>query len=476
MRRFVSHAPSVVVMGALVAGLVGFPALVRVTGEARTRARVMLARQAIEQDDILERISAATRAVADAVRPSVVHIDVNGARDGQFRASAGAGWVWDDAGHVITNAHVVDGARTVRVQLESGRVVTGEVLGTDVFTDIAVLRLERAAGAVPARRATGVIPGQGERVYTFGSPFGFKFSMSEGIISGLGRDPSQFGNFGGYTNFIQTDAAINPGNSGGPLINARGEVIGMCVAIANAASTGGDVATEGQNAGIGFAIPLATIETTVRQLIDGRPIARGFLGITYSASQIGDRGLVEVESEDGSFYARGILVTAVTEGTPAERAGLMVSDVIFEVAGHLIRDADDMGVFSSTVATAVPGEPIDLRVWRDGGIVNLKVALTEFPPPLLVEQRLRNFGIADLQDAQGGGAVILVQFSRAFRDGFRNGQVILQVEGVDVPDAEACLNALAEAGVHLGHSARLLVRAADSDETREVVLSVGRPE
>src|SRR5690606_11624250 len=138
--------------------------------------------------------------------------------------STGAGWVYDDIGHVITNAHVVQSAKRVSVEFFDGRVVRGQVIGMDPYTDIAVIRADPDATYFPARRATDRLPRTGEHVYAFGSPFGFKFSMSQGIISGLGREAAGSNVPGGYTNYIQTDAAVNPGNSGGPLVNTDGHV------------------------------------------------------------------------------------------------------------------------------------------------------------------------------------------------------------------------------------------------------------
>src|SRR5262249_19153086 len=145
--------------------------------------------------------------------------------------------------------------------------IRGELFAADPYTDIAVVKVPESDDVFPARRATGLQPQQGDNVFVFGSPFGFKFSMSQGIISGLGRDPTAAAEFGGYTNYIQTDAAVNPGNSGGPLVDIKGRVIGMNVAIATARSSDGTTTDEGQSAGISFAIPLGTIESVVDQLI-----------------------------------------------------------------------------------------------------------------------------------------------------------------------------------------------------------------
>ncbi|MGD1916156.1 MAG: S1C family serine protease [Phycisphaerales bacterium] len=257
MRRFITLGPAAVVLLTVLAALLAAPEIVRQTEATQARSQVLLARQELGQDDILLRINRATRAIAKSVEPGVVHLMTAS----RFRGgSAGSGWVYDDEGHILTNAHVVGGFDRLSVQLYTGRVMRAEVVGVDVFTDIAVLKAEDTTGLVPLPRATGEIPEQGDRVYAFGSPFNFKFSMSEGIVSGLGRDPNTGASGSAFTNFIQTDAAVNPGNSGGPLIDVQGRVIGMNVAIATGRSGDGQITpTEGQSAGISFAIPLPTI-------------------------------------------------------------------------------------------------------------------------------------------------------------------------------------------------------------------------
>src|SRR5205085_7634281 len=143
------------------------------------------------------------------------------------------------------NSHVVRGAKQIEVTFQDGRTSSAELVGQDPSTDIAVIQVKTDEGLFPVQRATALDLHQGERVYAFGSPFGFKFSMSEGIVSGLGRSAHTMLGGGGISNFIQTDAAVNPGNSGGPLVDIRGRVVGMNVAIATAQNTSG--ANEGQS-------------------------------------------------------------------------------------------------------------------------------------------------------------------------------------------------------------------------------------
>ena len=355
MRRFITHTPALAVLAVALAATLAAPRVFRQLQTAGTAASITLATQSLEQDNILEAIDRATVAVADIVRPSVVHIDVGReGRRGIFRRGSGSGWIYDDRGHVVTNAHVVRGARAIEIQFADGRVAPAELVGDDPFTDIAVLKLQNPGTVFAMRRASGAVPRQGQRTFAFGSPFGFKFSMSEGIISGLGRDPANARDFGGFTNYIQTDAAVNPGNSGGPLVDVYGRLIGMNVAIATARDSQGT--NEGDSAGISFAIPLEPIESVVTQIIERGRVERGYLGIQFA------RLPVERVETDDEVYSAGVRVSAVVEGGPSDEAGLRSGDVIVSIEGQPITTYN---VLSSIVGIARPGEELQATVVRD---------------------------------------------------------------------------------------------------------------
>ncbi|MCX5688810.1 MAG: trypsin-like peptidase domain-containing protein [Planctomycetota bacterium] len=273
MRRFLAFGPAFVVLLVAAVVMVIAPGAMRSIQSARTAAMVDVAQRQLDaSENILERVNQAVRNVSVAVAPSVVHIDVMGSGKSPF-GSSGSGWIFDKLGHIVTNAHVVGAADSrVQVQFFDGRVVEAQIVGADLDSDIAVLKVAQASGMMPARRASNQRLEQGDKVFAFGSPFGFKFSMSEGIVSGLGRTARTALGMTRISNFIQTDAAVNPGNSGGPLVNVRGNVVGMNVAIATASDSRGT--SEGQSAGISFAIPLTTIESRVDQLIAGGPPCR----------------------------------------------------------------------------------------------------------------------------------------------------------------------------------------------------------
>lgn len=469
MRRFITLGPAAVVLLTTLAALLAAPEIMQRTEAKQAEAQVTLARQVLGQDDILERINRATRAIARSVEPGVVHL-MSASR---FRSgAAGSGWVYDDEGHILTNAHVVGGSDVVRVQLYTGRTMDADVVGVDVFTDIAVLKAEDPTGLVALPRATGEMPQQGDRVFAFGSPFNFKFSMSEGIVSGLGRDPNTGAAGSAFTNFIQTDAAVNPGNSGGPLIDVRGRVIGMNVAIATGRS-GDSLAnpSEGQSAGISFAIPLSTIESIADQLIETGEVARGRLGIAFGGGFRGQREIVDA----GISRGIGVVVGQVTSGGPAERAGIQDNDVIESIGGHPVPTPD---ILRAVVNTMRPGKEVSVRVWRDGLPIDATVVLDELdsinaigrPVQLMLDEVL---GLDIRLDNQG---LVYVQRtaddSPAQRAGLERNQQIVEIDGTTIDSYTEFLDAMAASRVSLGRRMTVLVRDPGEEATREISIRV----
>ncbi len=468
MRRFITLGPAAVVLLTAMAALLAAPEIVRRTEAQQAHAQVTLARQELVQDDILLRINRATRAIAQSVEPGVVHL-MSASR---FSAgAAGSGWVYDDEGHILTNAHVVGGSDRVSLQLYTGRVMTADVVGVDVFTDIAVLKAEDATGMIPLPRATGEMPQQGDRVFAFGSPFNFKFSMSEGIVSGLGRDPNTGAAGSAFTNFIQTDAAVNPGNSGGPLIDVRGRVIGMNVAIATGRS-GDSLAnpSEGQSAGISFAIPLSTIESVADQIIETGRVARGRLGIAFGGFR-GQRPIIE----DDVFKGIGVVVGQVTDGGPAERAGILADDIIESIGGQAVPSPD---ILRAVVNTMRPGKELSVRVWRDGTPIETTVVLDELDSINAIggptEQMLdRHIGLDIRLDNRG---LVYVRRTRdnsvARRAGLAEGQQIVAIDGQEIDTYTEFLDAIALSRIALGRETTILVREPESEQTRELTIRV----
>ncbi len=458
MRKFTDWGPAFVVLAATVAALLLGPSMVRRVEFAQTSARVSLARQALGEDDILERIDQAVRRVAEAVEPSVVHIDVRLPGMGRWHpSSSGSGWLFDADGHVVTNAHVVRGAESIRVQLSDGRLFAGEVVGADPLTDIAVVGLGAAESLIPAVRATGQQPRQGDRVFAFGSPFNFKFSMSEGVVSALGRSARTATGFVSPANFIQTDAAVNPGNSGGPLVDVRGRLVGMNVAIATAQDTQGT--SEGQSAGISFAIPLAAIESRVPQIIAGQPAVGGYIGILF-----------------GDDVQGSVRVGRVVEDSPAAVAGLKAGDRITAASGQPVREADQLGVLRSLISIASPGDTLELQVRRGDESLSLTVTLGAMPRDLAARQY--NQAVHDelglmLRDTQTGPAVVFaVPGSPAAVAGLTSGMRLRSVGGQPVSTADDAAEALVTSGVILGRPVEVEVTETIDEKPRTRTLHI----
>ena len=303
---------------------------------------------------VLSELSRATTDVADFVRPSVVHVTGIRMMDGRrLPISTGSGWIYDDQGHLITNLHVVEGGDAYEVQMYDGEIRKATMVGGDPFTDIAVLRFDPENTIPATRRPLDQRVQQGELCFAFGSPFDFRFSMSSGIVSGLGRFVGMYWRTGrriGFENFIQVDAAINPGNSGGPLTDHRGQVIGMNTAIA----TNDD---DGQFGGIGLAIPLDMIESAANQLIESGVVRKGFLGVSVLDQ---NDPIARIVGAPQQFRSDGVLVMSLDRSPPAAKVGLRVGDVIISYDEEPIASVDALD-------RAIEGDDdllMELRVWR----------------------------------------------------------------------------------------------------------------
>ena len=279
-----------------------------------------------------------------------------GGRGGGFvRQGQGTGFIVSEDGYVMTNNHVVEGASEVRVRLKGGEERTAEVIGTDPGTDLALLKIE-AGGLTPVRFGDSDALRIGEWVVAVGNPFGLESTMTSGIVSAKGRRGVGISD---YEDFIQTDAAINPGNSGGPLVNLRGEVVGVSTAIAT---------RSGGNMGIGFAIPSKMAESIYESLRDDGVVTRGYLGVTI---QDLTEGLARSFGYEGTD---GVLVSRVVEGGPADEAGLRDGHIITSLNGEALENMSDLRL---RVASVEPGTEVEVGVYRDGRTRTVRVELGE---------------------------------------------------------------------------------------------------
>jgi 2-alkenal reductase len=297
--------------------------------------------------EIFERVSpSVVQVVSRQAVPPLALEDEGGGRGG-----AGTGFLWDAAGHIVTNDHVVSGAREVAVRFASGEVARADVVGFAPNYDLAVIRV-RGASRLPAPVAVGSSNDLkvGQAAFAIGNPFGLDQSLTSGIISALKRRlPTSGGRE--ISNVIQTDAAINPGNSGGPLLDSAGRLIGVTTAI---------ISPSGTNAGIGFAIPVDVVNRIVPELIrDGRVPTPG-IGIVAASEAVATR-----------LGVQGVVIVRTAPGSPAERAGLrgvdlatgVLGDVIVEANGQPVRRLSDL---TDQIEQTGVGNTVRLQVQRDG--------------------------------------------------------------------------------------------------------------
>ncbi|NWF59909.1 MAG: trypsin-like peptidase domain-containing protein [Fischerella sp.] len=286
-------------------------------------------------------------------------------RGNRVERGTGSGFIIDADGRILTNAHVVDGADTVKVTLKDGRSFQGKVLGKDELTDVAVVKIEaKNLPMVKLGNSDQLQPGQW--AIAIGNPLGLDNTVTTGIISGTGRNSSLIGAGDRRVDYIQTDAAINPGNSGGPLLNDRGEVIGMNTAIIQGAQ------------GLGFAIPIKTAQRIADQLITTGKAQHPYLGIQMVG--LTPELQQNINSDPNSNLSvnedKGVLVVKVMPNSPAAKAGIRAGDVIQKLNGQTVTDA-------SSVQKAVNDNPIgaELRIElrRQGQNLNLAVQSGAFP-------------------------------------------------------------------------------------------------
>jgi len=266
--------------------------------------------------------------------------------------SLGSGVIVTNEGHIITNNHVVDQVDEIEVQLSDGRTKKARLVGADSQIDLAVLKIDDP-GVKPLKLADSDTVQAGDFVLAIGNPFGFEETVTDGIISSKGR-PGRSDYFG---DLLQTNAAINPGNSGGPLINLRGEVIGINTAIAS---------TTGGSQGVGFAIPSNTVRTALESLLKQGRIIRGYLGIQARAAQPGQRG---ADNE-------GVVVEEILPGSPAAEAQLQQGDVIRKFDG---RDVKNFNVLRSLVSQTELNKKVELEIERDGKPIKVTAQIREQP-------------------------------------------------------------------------------------------------
>jgi serine protease Do/serine protease DegQ len=333
----------------------------------------------------------------------------NTPREREFQ-SAGSGVIVDAKnGYIITNAHVVENATEITVQLLDNRSLKAKVVGADPGSDVAVVKVE-AANLVDLPIADSDRAEVGDFVVAIGNPFGLGHTVTSGIVSALGRSGI---NPEGYEDFIQTDASINPGNSGGALVNLSGQLVGINSAILS--RTGGNI-------GIGFAIPSNMMKVVMKQLIKYGKVKRGVLGVNIQTL------VPEIAQSMGMpDNTQGALVSQVVEGSAAERAGVKAGDIITAVNGRPVKDA---GGLRNAIGLLSVGEKVDLSLLRDGKPRRVTATVSERDEAAEARATDAHPGLAgaDIVDGQGGVLIRSVaEGSPAAQRGLRTNDVILQV-------------------------------------------------
>ena len=377
---------------------------------------------------ILEQVEKELVELADRVRPAVVslspYIAKGAVRQGLPNrgrpANAGAGVIYNaERGLVVTNSHVVRNVERIKVILKDGREIIGEVLGADEDTDLAVVHISSKTPLAEVKFGDSSKIRVGQLVVAVGNPYGLNDTTTFGIISGLKRENI---NLSRYEDFIQTDASINPGNSGGPLLNIKGEVIGINTAIINYAQS------------IGFSIPSNMVKHVVEQLVEHGEVHRGWLGVGIDpvSEEVAKRSKVQV--------GEGVIINSVFEGDPADMAGLKVGDIILKIGGSEINSPNSM---IRVIGAITPGQTINLDILRDGKPKLVPVKLESRKKrttqlATLSPMRSSGLGFTVVNSEKGsklpGGALVsqVDPESHAALKGLRSGDLIVAVNGENV--------------------------------------------
>ncbi len=375
--------------------------------------------------------------LVDRVSPSVVNISTLHTHKGsghpfemlvpelrrpQPREGAGTGFIIDGAGHVVTNAHVIQGAEEVHVHFMDEREFSARVIGRDRKLDLALLKIDGPEDLPSVRLGDSSMLRVGESVVAVGNPFGLGHTVTMGIVSAKARTIGA----SAYDDFIQTDASINPGNSGGPLFNLRGEV----VAINTAIRAGAD--------GIGFAIPINTLKDVLDQLKQKGFVERGKLGLVFQPIT------AEMAKALGLDRPRGAMVSDVLPGSSAGRAGILAGDVILTIHGTPVNRAEDL---PRTVARHSPGSSIGIELSRNGKLMTVSAVLDKLegdepplPPPPAAPSKPTGKVMLGIELGKFDDGVRVIGFAKPVK-GLRVGDLVVEVNGervttvADVPPA-----------------------------------------
>lgn len=343
------------------------------------------------------------------------------------RSSLGSGFIFRKDGntyYVMTNHHVIKDGDQIKITLSDGTTIDNvKIVGSDPKTDIAVLKFESKKDLPVLKLGNSDEVKVGQWAIAIGSPFGLSSTVTVGIISSVHRKNIALPEGPDYQDFLQTDAAINPGNSGGPLLNIKGEVIGVNTAIAT---------PTGAFAGIGFAVPINLAKNIAEQLISKGKIERGYLGIRIQDLT------PELAQAMGLKEEGGAVVNQVIKGEAADKAGIKEGDVIVEVDGKKIKDANDLRLY---IGSLPPGKEVQLKIYRDKKFLTLKVKLGKMPEqisqaPSIGEESQETsktsswLGMTVIE--RDNNVVVVSSKDKAFEIGIREGDIIRKIGDVEI--------------------------------------------
>jgi serine protease Do/serine protease DegQ len=344
----------------------------------------------------------------------------------------GSGVIVSADGYILTNNHVVEGADELKVSLSDGAEYEAKIIGTDPKTDVAVIKIE--AEKLPTLTlADSDKLRVGDVVFAVGNPLAVGQTVTMGIVSAKGRSVGILGDIGGYEDFIQTDAAINMGNSGGALVDARGRLVGVNSAI---------LSPSRGSIGIGFAIPTNLAASIMNSLVETGTVSRGYLGVSTEVVT------ADVAEQLGlPRDTKGVVITDITPGTPAEKAGLKRTDIVLALNDHPITSVDEMRLL---VAQMAPGSAAKLAIVRDGKNQVINVTLekaTDRPDDILTGITVKPLAPEDrrrfsIDNRVSGLLVTDVAEDSPFRDRLAPGAVIMEINRTPVTEIAAAREAL----------------------------------
>jgi serine protease Do len=356
----------------------------------------------------------------------------------EVQKDLGSGFIVDKAGYILTNRHVIDDADSIQVNLANGKQYDAKLVGKDARTDVALLKIEPREPVTVLDLGDSAAEEVGEWVMAIGNPFGLTGTVTVGVVSFKGR-PLTLGAQGTNVDMIQTDASINPGNSGGPLINTRGQVIGINTLIITQGAM--------QSAGVGFAVPINVAKEILPQLRERGKVVRGWLGVKIQPITDDLAKSLKLQGNQGAY------VSDVTSGSPAEKAGIKPEDVVVSMDGVRVENREALTQY---IAAKAPGTPVKLEIIRAGSPVSVTVTLGTFPEEVengaeannsdkraQLGMTLRNLTpeIADrLEIPRGTRGVVVTEVesgSSAEDVGLQRGDVIVVANGRNVEDVDS---------------------------------------